>query len=670
MAAITLPIIASTGKHPLAKLAVVLCWSYAAAVALWLLLHEQAPESVWWLANWCAIPLQIAAMISIGMLLTRDRLQRGSRSLWWFVLVFTALSVIACVVWNFSYSDPHGLNLTFGDGLYLLDYLLLTAGLLQRYRGAGGQLLTLRFWLDALTVMVALLVVYSQFMSSEGIGVRLALGTTIAYMAPLSALMVMCATLLTQQAGRSGQLTVVLLIAAALAECSGEFAWIAGQLNGRSYVDLYYDYGDVLCFLLITTAAYVERFAPPVRVLEPTAQASANGFLPALLVLLAVAVLAGASSTAQGSASWTRVILVLIGAGLLALRQRTMQRKIARLSQELAIRQSNERAMELVRSSTDVIAVCDAHGQLVFVSPAAQAMLQRSPLDLLNTPADLLLGEAQRSDLGAFLERLRVGAERDAELEISYATPAGEPRILRLVGANRASNPLINGIVLALSDVTSSRSLEREIINIATRERLRLCSDIHEGLGQELSGIALLLHSAAAHPHADPTMQRHSLESIVGHVNHSIETTRNLAEELSPIQIARGSLVAALERLTLDLATRLHLPVRLDAPSEEPFIDAAIADHLYRIAQEATSNAIRHSGCTELDIQLRSNAHALDLSIGDNGRGIDPMAARGRGLGHRMMNYRARLIGGSLKIDSRSGTGTRVTIHLSLPDAV
>jgi PAS domain S-box-containing protein len=670
MAAITLSIAPSTGKHPLAKTVVALCWSYAAAVALWLLLHEQAPESVSWLADWCAIPLQLAAMIMIGMLLASGTLRRESRPLWWLVLGFTALSALACVVWNLSYSNPHGLRLTFGDDLYLLDYLLLTVGLLQRYRAAGGQVLRLRFWLDVLTVTVALLVVYSQFMNSDGIGVRMSLGQAIAYMSTLSLMMVMCATILTQQAGRRGQLTVLLLIAAALAEAAGEFAWVAGQLNGRSYVDVYYDFGDVVCFLLITTAVYLERYVVPARAIEPSAQESANGFLPALLVLLAVAVLAGASSSAQGSGTWTRVILVLIGAGLLATRQRAMQREISRLNQELTIRQSNERATELVRSSTDVIAVCDASAQLVFVSPAAQAMLQRSPLALLNTPADLLLGEAQRSELAAFLERLRAGAEREAEFETTYTTPGGEQRFLRIQGANRASNPLINGIVLALSDVTASRSLEREIINIATRERLRLCSDIHEGLGQELSGIALLLHSAAAHPNADPATQRQSLESIVGHVNHSIETTRNLAEELSPIQIARGSLVAALERLTQDLGTRLQLPVRLEAPSEEPLIDAAVADHLYRIAQEATSNALRHSGCTELEIQLRSGEHSLELCIGDNGRGIDPHSPRSRGLGHRMMNYRARLIGGSLKIDSRPGDGTRVTLHLALPDAV
>jgi len=670
VAAITLPIITRTGNRSLAKSALLLCWVYAACVAVWLLLHEAEPESVWWLANWCAIPLQIVAMLAIGLLLAGGHLQRESRPLWWLVLGFTGLSVVACFVWNLSYSDPHGLQFTFGDGLYLLDYLLLTAGLAQRYLAAGGKLLKARFWLDVLTISVALLVVYSQFLTSEGIGVRLGLGTAVGYVVTLSVMMVMCATVLTQLVGRAGQLMMLLLIAAALAEASGEFAWVAGQLNGRTYVDLYYDYGDVVCFLLITTAAYVERVAAPVRLIEPSMQESANGFLPALLVLLAVAVLAGASSTAQTGATWTRVILVLIGAGLLAVRQRAMQREISRLSQELTIRRSNERATELVRSSTDLIVVCDARGQLVFVSPAAQAMLQRSPLELVNSPADLLLGEQQRSELAAFLDRLAAGAEREAEIETSYMTPAGEQRLLRIVGSNRAGNPLINGIVLALSDVTSSRGLEREIINIATRERLRLCSDIHEGLGQELSGIALLLHSAAAHPNADPSMQRQSLESIVGHVNHSIETTRNLAEELSPIQIARGSLVAALERLVQDLGTRLHLPVRLNAPSEEPFIDAAVADHLYRIAQEATSNAVRHSGCTQLDIQLRASAQSLDLCIGDNGRGMDPLSPRSRGLGHRMMGYRARLLGGTLKIDSRPGSGTRVTIHLALPSAV
>jgi len=667
--AISVPIPARAGSHALARLAVLLCWSYAACTTLWLLLHESAPEVVWWLANWCAIPLQIVVLIAIGLLLAGGRVQRQSHALWWLVLAFTVLSVIACVVWNLSYSDPHGLRMTFGDGLYLLDYLLLTAGLLQRFRAAGGQVWRLRFWLDALTVMVALLVVYSQFMSSDGIGVRLGLGTALAYMGTLSAMMVMCATLLTQQAGRRGQLTVLLLVAAALAEAAGEFAWVAGQLNGRTYVDLFYDYGDVVCFLLIITAVYVERYAAPVRVLEPTAQESANGFLPALLVLLAVAVLAGASSSSQGSAVWTRVILVLIGAALLATRQRAMQREITRLNRELTIRQSNERARELVRSSTDVIAVCNDNGELVFVSPAAQVMLQRSPLDLLNTPAELLLGEAQQSELATFLMRLRAGAEGEAEIECCYTTPGGEQRILRIVGTNCAGNPLINGIVLTLSDVSTSRSLEREIINIATRERLRLCSDIHEGLGQELSGIALLLHSAATHPSLDPATQRQSLESIVGHVNHSIETTRNLAEELSPIQIARGSLVAALERLAQDVGARLHLKIQLDAPAEEPSIDMAAADHLYRIAQEATSNAVRHSGCTQLEIRLRSSARSLDLSIADNGRGIDPTGAPSCGLGRRMMGYRARLIGGRLNVDSRPGQGTCVSIHLSLPGA-
>jgi PAS domain S-box-containing protein len=654
----------------MAAVALALCWSYAAAASLWLVLHESAPETVFWLSNWCAVPLQIAAMMAIGWHLSGARIPHEERSLWWFVLGFTALSLIASVVWNLSDTDPHGIAFTLGDGLYLIDYLLLTAGLLQRYRAAGGRLLTLRFWLDALTVLVALLVVYSQFVSSDGIGVGLGLVTVLGYMATLSLMMVMCATLLAQQAGGAPQLTVLLLIAAALAEAAGEFAWVAGQLNGRSYVDLYYDYGDVICFLLITTAVCLPERYSRTRAPEPSAQVSANGFLPALLVLLAVAVLAGASSAAKGSAAWTRVVLVLVGAGLLAVRQRAMRREIGRLNQELTIRQSNARAMELVRSSTDIIAVCDSSGQLMFVSPAAQSVLQRSPQELLNTPADLLLGAARQSELAAFLERLRAGAEREADYESAYTTPAGEQRILRVTGVNRLGNPLINGLVLALSDVTSSRALEREIINIATRERLRLCSDIHEGLGQELSGIALLLHSAAAHPSADPTEQRLSLESIVSHVNHSIETTRNLAEELSPIQIARGSLVAALERLVQDLGTRLQLPIRLDAPREELFIDAAIADHLYRIAQEATSNALRHSGCTQLEIELRSSGASLELSIADNGRGLDPLGPRKRGLGHRMMGYRARLIGATLTIDSRPGNGTRVSIHLALPAAM
>ena len=258
------------------------------------------PESVWWLANWCAIPLQTVAMLAIGLLLAGGHLQRESRPLWWLVLGFTGLSVVACFVWNLSYSDPHGLQFTFGDGLYLLDYLLLTAGLAQRYPCCGRRAVKARFWLDALTISVALLVVYSQFLTSEGIGVRLGLGTAV---------------WLRRDAQRhDGDVRDGADPAGRsrgpadddAADCRGAGRGLRRVRLGCRAAQRSHLRGSLLrlwrCGVLPAhhDGGLCRALSPPrYGVIEPSMQESANGFLPALLVLLAVAVLAGASSTAK-----------------------------------------------------------------------------------------------------------------------------------------------------------------------------------------------------------------------------------------------------------------------------------------------------------------------------------------------------------------------------------
>jgi len=91
-------------------------------------------------------------------------------------------------------------------------------------------------------------------------------------------------------------------------------------------------------------------------------------------------------------------------------------------------------------------------------------------------------------------------------------------------------------------------------------------------------------------------------------------------------------------------------------------IDVGIADQLYRIAKEATGNALRHSGCSELRIAWRTGAEELELSVTDNGHGIDPAPAQAPGLGLRMMQLRARAIGGGLRIEPAAGGGTRMVV--------
>jgi len=150
------------------------------------------------------------------------------------------------------------------------------------------------------------------------------------------------------------------------------------------------------------------------------------------------------------------------------------------------------------------------------------------------------------------------------------------------------------------------------------------------------------------------------MSEVMAQVDRAITATRDLARGFSPVQIERGSLSVALDRLAIDAERRLR--VRVTSSSQPADIRAPdlVADHLYRIAHEAVTNAARHSGCRHVGIDLRREAGALCLTVTDDGAGFADAERSSDRLGVRMMAYRARLLGGTLRFEPVKGGGTRV----------
>jgi PAS domain S-box-containing protein len=225
-----------------------------------------------------------------------------------------------------------------------------------------------------------------------------------------------------------------------------------------------------------------------------------------------------------------------------------------------------------------------------------------------------------------------------------------------------------NWLICVVQDVTETHRLELEVLNVAIRERDRFSSDVHEGLGQELTGIALLLESLRRMKPEDTATLDERLAEVILHVNRTIQISRDLAHGLSPIQIERGSLGTALIRLAADLSGRLHIPVNCQVDIGGVEVGLTVADYLYRSAREAISNAMRHGGATEINITLASRSEHLVLSVTDNGVGMDPGTV-GTGLGLRMILHRARLIGATVQIKPSAGRGTVISIAVLLTRA-
>lgn len=252
-----------------------------------------------------------------------------------------------------------------------------------------------------------------------------------------------------------------------------------------------------------------------------------------------------------------------------------------------------------------------------------------------------------------------------------------EYRIVRPDGEVRhilsSSEVVLNGgptrkIVGTMLDITERRRLEQEVLNISEQEQRRIGQDLHDGICQQLAGIELMsqvLEQALARK-----SKKHSAQAgqIAAHVREAITQTRMLAHGLCPVVLESEGLMSALQELA-HATTKMfgvNCSFRCDHPVQVH--DNTTATHLYRIAQEAVSNAIKHGRATRIEIGLAAQSNRVFLAVKDNGVGIPATPPR-TGAGLRIMQYRAGMIGGSVVVQRGEQYGTTVacSVHQSTP---
>ena len=210
----------------------------------------------------------------------------------------------------------------------------------------------------------------------------------------------------------------------------------------------------------------------------------------------------------------------------------------------------------------------------------------------------------------------------------------------------------------------SQSRFERVLISELEAQQAHIARELHDSLGSELAGLSLVLGGAKSVAASQaPEMARH-LDMALEQVKMAIEVTRGLARGLTPVGETPGGLWRALERLTDDYRIIKGINCSMNIDGEVDAIATDIGNHLYRIAQEAMANAVRHGKATHLEVTLGRNGDFYRMSITDNGTGFKGQAnPDGTGLGLRSMTARTRFIGGDIQYDTQRETGTRVTVQ-------
>jgi PAS domain S-box-containing protein len=212
----------------------------------------------------------------------------------------------------------------------------------------------------------------------------------------------------------------------------------------------------------------------------------------------------------------------------------------------------------------------------------------------------------------------------------------------------------------AARDITELRRLERALLDVVAREQQKIGYDLHDELGQVLTGVTMLAASLAWEEQAAgrPTARLNELEAMA---RRAISTCKAIAHGLSPLTYQDGNLVQALEEMIGLQASAGGAEIKLSVIQEAPVRLAREAkDHLYRIAQEAVTNARRHAAATRINVSLEIDADTVRMEIQDDGTGLIQPAGPTGGMGLGIMKFRAAIIGARLSIEPGSRAGTRV----------
>lgn len=219
---------------------------------------------------------------------------------------------------------------------------------------------------------------------------------------------------------------------------------------------------------------------------------------------------------------------------------------------------------------------------------------------------------------------------------------------------------------LAGIDITQRRLVERELLRVSDAEKNRIGSDLHDGLGQYLTGISCLSAALRDKLQSQKREEAADAATISSLVQEAIAQTRALARGLCPVQLQTSGLETVLEDLTFQVH-RLHgIECQFETRGTVE-VETSVALHLYRIAQEAINNAVKHAAARHITVTADFSNETKVLVIADDGCGFDPNVEHGPSSGMSLMPYRAAMIGGTLTITSGANAGTRVECRFVYP---
>lgn len=347
----------------------------------------------------------------------------------------------------------------------------------------------------------------------------------------------------------------------------------------------------------------------------------------------------------------------------LELERRVGQRAAELMAANDSLRESRERLEAIVNTATSAIITIDEHGIVASFNPAAEKMFGYTKQEVIGQNVKMLMPPLYSKDHDTFLRNyletgeahiIGIGREVIAQHKDGTTFPVD----LAVSEVQDLKPRFFTGILRNLSELMS---LQKQVLDIAAQEQRRIGQDLHDSVGQELTGLSLMADTLALIL-AEKLPEAEALAvKIKDGLKRTLLHTKALSHGLIPVEVHAGGLMTALDELTRRLHQEAGIPIRFHCPNPVLLDDNEAATQLYRIAQEAMTNALRHAQPGQIVVSLEKSGSQIVLTVQNDGQSFRKRSGPKKGIGLQIMEHRARILGGMLRIQPVQEGGTIVT---------
>lgn len=324
------------------------------------------------------------------------------------------------------------------------------------------------------------------------------------------------------------------------------------------------------------------------------------------------------------------------------------------------------RMQAILNTAVDGIIVIDEGGCIESFNPAAERIFGYRATEVLGHNVNMLMPEPYRAKHTSYIRNylrtgkakiIGIGRETIAVRKDGSVFPVDLSVSEVQIGRRRTFTGLVR-------DISERKRLEQAIVDASEMERKQIGQDLHDTVSQQLAGLTMITQVLQQKIQQLDDHRALELMPEAGRIADlaavALKQVKSISHGLYPVELERNGLGIALQELVNRQEELFGIPCLYDERGQCQSLDRAVAVHLYRIAQEAISNSIKHAKAGQIRVCLETDCRTVTLCVRDDGKGLPRSSPRSGGLGLAIMKYRANMLGAELQIGPPPGGGTRV----------